>query len=156
MTGVTFHFCRRHIFEVPVPYCLNRLYRTDCPKDCSDEHTYQVCGSDGNIYRNECEMKKITCGWELSNNGELCTWFDKLECSFIFFPFIEKLYCACQFASPKAVGQVIAIRAKVEQKGKMILLGKFFDIILFICSSSSSIYVVLLSVLLFLLFCIPV
>ena len=30
--------------------------------------------------------------FELStNNGELCTWFDKLE-FFFFFPFIEKLY----------------------------------------------------------------
>ena len=25
-------------------------------------------------------------------NGELCTWFDKLEFCFLFFSFIEKLY----------------------------------------------------------------
>ena len=76
----SYFFCRRHIFEVPVPYCLNRLYRTDCPKDCSDEDTNQVCGSDGNIYRNECEMKKITCGWELSNKINLSIYvMEKLE-----------------------------------------------------------------------------
>ena len=29
--------------------------------------------------------------FSFSKNGELCTWFDKLESSFFFFPFIEKL-----------------------------------------------------------------
>ena len=42
----------------------------------------------------------------VAKNGELCTWFDKLEFSFFFFPFIEKLdpgllYRANQFTSPR-------------------------------------------------------
>ena len=50
------------VFDVPVPFCLNKLYRTDCPIDCEGEEDDAVCGSDGNIYRNKCEMEKITCG----------------------------------------------------------------------------------------------
>ena len=53
---------RKHVYEVPVPFCLNRLYRTECPLDCSDKAFDPVCGSDGNIYSNVCEMKKLTCG----------------------------------------------------------------------------------------------
>ena len=52
------------MFDVPVPFCLNKLYRTDCPVDCSDEDDHFVCGSDGNIYRNTCEMEKMTCGYD--------------------------------------------------------------------------------------------
>ena len=40
-------------------------------------------------------------------NGELCTWFDKREFSFFFFPFKEKLYppvCSKVFASLQAQG----------------------------------------------------
>ena len=25
----------KHVYDVPVPFCLNKLYRTDCPLDCS-------------------------------------------------------------------------------------------------------------------------
>ena len=53
------------VFDVPVPFCLNKLYRTDCPIDCRAEEDDHVCGSDGNIYRNQCELEKITCGCEL-------------------------------------------------------------------------------------------
>ena len=45
-----------------MPFCLNKLYRTDCPLDCSDKPDDPVCGSDENVYRNECELKKMTCG----------------------------------------------------------------------------------------------
>lgn len=55
--------CGRHIYEMPVPFCLNKMYKTNCPVDCSDEKVDPVCGSDGNIYRNECELKKLTCGY---------------------------------------------------------------------------------------------
>ena len=55
------HF-RRHVYEMPVPFCLNKMYRTNCPMDCSNKETEPTCGSDGNIYRNECELKKMTCG----------------------------------------------------------------------------------------------
>ena len=41
-------------------------------------------------------MKKLKCGIFLKKTltiqiGELCTWFDKLEFCFLFFPFIEKI-----------------------------------------------------------------
>lgn len=58
--------CGKMVFDVPVPFCLNKLYRTDCPIDCRAEKDDRVCGSDGNIYRNQCELEKITCGYPLT------------------------------------------------------------------------------------------
>jgi hypothetical protein len=58
--------CGKLVYDVPVPFCLNRLYRTDCPLDCDNEveDEEEVCASDGNIYRSLCEMKKLTCGYD--------------------------------------------------------------------------------------------
>lgn len=58
--------CGKHVYEVPVPFCLNQLYRTACPTDCANEDLEPVCGSDGNVYPNLCQMKKLTCGFPLT------------------------------------------------------------------------------------------
>ena len=42
------------------------MYLTTCPMDCSGDGDDPVCGSDGNIYRNRCEMKRMTCGFPLT------------------------------------------------------------------------------------------
>lgn len=33
-----------------------------CPLGCQGESEKATCGSDGNIYNNECEMKLLNCG----------------------------------------------------------------------------------------------
>ena len=33
-----------------------------CNKNCEDEEVKFICGSDGSLYRNYCEMKKAHCG----------------------------------------------------------------------------------------------
>jgi len=72
--------CGKHVYEVPVPFCLNRLYRTECPLDCSSKAFDPICGSDGNIYSNICEMKKLTCGFPLTRY-ELVTAVDFKKCA---------------------------------------------------------------------------
>lgn len=48
-------------------YCVS-LERTSggqtnaCPLDCKNEPEVPTCGSDGSIYRNECEMQMLNCG----------------------------------------------------------------------------------------------
>ena len=61
-------------------------------------------------------------------NGELCTWFDKLKLCFLFF--YLKIHYSLLFAlqcppvyKPEALGPGIVIRAKVEQKGRVIIIG---------------------------------
>lgn len=33
-----------------------------CPLDCNSEPEVATCGSDGSVYRSECEMQMINCG----------------------------------------------------------------------------------------------
>lgn len=48
-------------------YCVS-LERTSggqtnaCPLDCKYEPEVPICGSDGNVYKNECEMQMLNCG----------------------------------------------------------------------------------------------
>lgn len=58
--------CGKHVYEVPAPFCLNRLYRTKCPVDCGKEKQKPVCGSDGQLYASRCELDKMTCGFPLT------------------------------------------------------------------------------------------
>lgn len=36
-----------------------------CPISCANEKEKPTCGSDGNIYKNECEMKMLSCGYAI-------------------------------------------------------------------------------------------
>ena len=62
----------KHVFEVPMSYCVS-LERTSggqtnaCPLDCKNEPEMPTCGSDGSIYRNECEMQMLNCGLVMAN-----------------------------------------------------------------------------------------
>ena len=50
--------------------------------------------------------------FHVENNGKLCTWFDKLEFSFLLFPFMEKLYppvCSTLPASLQAQGWAVGL-----------------------------------------------
>lgn len=64
--------CGKHIFEVPISFCMsqertgsasnaNQLVE-DCPTDCANAAQQLVCGSDGNIYSSQCELKMLNCG----------------------------------------------------------------------------------------------
>ncbi|XP_015171859.1 PREDICTED: serine protease inhibitor dipetalogastin [Polistes dominula] len=59
--------CGKHVFEVPMSFCVSRERTSGsqlnaCPLDCRHEPEVPTCGSDGNIYRNECEMQMLNCG----------------------------------------------------------------------------------------------
>lgn len=56
---------RKHVFEVPMAFCVSQertSHSIGCPAGCSNEIEKPTCGSDGYIYRNECELKLLNCG----------------------------------------------------------------------------------------------
>lgn len=62
----------KHVFEVPMAYCLSQernpsAVASACPTTCEKEKERLTCASDGNIYRNDCEMKMLNCGYVLLN-----------------------------------------------------------------------------------------
>jgi len=57
--------CGKLVFQVPVGFCLNKLYRTHCPLVCTHNKGNPVCGSNGQLYAGKCELKKANCGFPL-------------------------------------------------------------------------------------------
>ncbi|KAJ8925409.1 hypothetical protein NQ315_009241 [Exocentrus adspersus] len=57
--------CGKHVFEVPMAYCVGQertSHSIGCPTSCLNEIEKPTCGSDGYIYRSECELKLLNCG----------------------------------------------------------------------------------------------
>lgn len=44
--------------------CVKFALDNNCPESCPDQEEKEspICGSDGNVYRSECEMRRRTCG----------------------------------------------------------------------------------------------
>jgi len=70
--------CGRHVFEIPITNCMPQERATSkCPNDCSGAKPDPVCGSDGNIYQNLCELQSLNCG---PNSGKVIQ-VDWLRCA---------------------------------------------------------------------------
>lgn len=58
--------CGKHVFEVPMAFCMsqerNKNGAIACPVSCEGEKERIICGSDGNVYSSECEMRMLNCG----------------------------------------------------------------------------------------------
>ncbi|XP_042894055.1 agrin-like [Penaeus japonicus] len=55
--------CGKHIFQTPMVHCRPQERAPGgCPITCEGETLSPVCGSDGNIYDNKCDMRRLTCG----------------------------------------------------------------------------------------------
>lgn len=79
------YFCvhRKHVFEVPMAFCVSQERTSGgepCPTDCQGQKEKLICGSDENIYRNECEMRMLNCGWVSST---MVKWDEFIESSVV-------------------------------------------------------------------------
>ncbi|XP_049834281.1 serine protease inhibitor dipetalogastin [Schistocerca gregaria] len=60
--------CGKHVFEVPMAFCVagDRLASPssakDCPLSCQGQPLKPTCGSDGAVYRSDCELRMLNCG----------------------------------------------------------------------------------------------
>ncbi|KOB64979.1 Agrin [Operophtera brumata] len=67
--------CGKHVFEVPMAFCVSQERTSGsepCATDCQGQKEKLVCGSDENIYRNECEMRMLNCGSECELSRLTC------------------------------------------------------------------------------------
>ncbi|KAK6618681.1 hypothetical protein RUM43_013072 [Polyplax serrata] len=78
--------CGKHVFEVPMAFCAtqertalspDKREMVDCPTSCFNAKDKLTCGSDGNIYTSECQLKLLNCG---SNTKRRVTKVDFEKC----------------------------------------------------------------------------
>ncbi|PSN57361.1 hypothetical protein C0J52_02897 [Blattella germanica] len=77
--------CGKHVFEVPMSFCVSHernAHGNGCPLNCEGEDENLTCGSDGNVYRNECELKMLNCGAQSSKRRVSAVDFEKCRAKF--------------------------------------------------------------------------